>query len=271
VRWVSGDDVRLAVVDEGEGQPVLLLHGFPDSSQGWRHQVEALVAAGMRAIAPDLRGFGESDKPIGVEKYGIGRSVADLVSALDELGVERTHVVGHDWGAGLAWSLAAFVPARVDRLVALSVGHPQMYREPSLEQRAKGWYQLLFQFEGVAEELLARNDWRLFRELLDGARDTERFLTDLSRPGALTAALNWYRANSDPSHELQPRKDFPTVSAPTLALWSSGDAYLTERPVLESTHYVTGPWRYERIDGAGHWMQVDAPGRVNELLLEFLA
>ena len=267
---VLGDGIELALVDEGAGQPVLLLHGFPDSSQGWRYQVEALLAAGMRVIAPDLRGFGESDKPSGVEEYGIGRSVRDMIALLDELRVDRAHVVGHDWGAGLAWSLAAFVPDRVDRLAVLSVGHPHAYREPSLEQRQKGWYQLLFQFAGVAEELLTRNDWKLFRELLAGARDGERFLADLSRPGALTAGLNWYRANSDPRHELESGRDFPTVAAPTIALWSSGDAYLTEEPMLDSASYVTGPWRYERIDGPGHWLQVDAPERVNELLLDFL-
>jgi pimeloyl-ACP methyl ester carboxylesterase len=269
VRSISGDGVELAVLDEGEGQPVLLLHGFPDSSQGWRHQVPALVEAGLRVIAPDLRGFGASDKPDKVEEYAIGRSVADMVALLDETGVERAHLVGHDWGAGLAWSLAAFAPARVQRLVVLSVGHPETYREPSLEQREKSWYQLLFQFTGVAEELLTRNDWRLFRELLDGAVDRDRYLADLSRPGALTAGLNWYRANSDPRHELGSTR-FPSVAAPTLALWSSGDLYLTEAPVLESAAYVTGPWRYERIDDAGHWMQLDAPERVNDLLLDFL-
>jgi pimeloyl-ACP methyl ester carboxylesterase len=139
VRSISGDGVELAVLDEGEGQPVLLLHGFPDSSQGWRHQVPALVEAGLRVIAPDLRGFGASDKPDKVEEYAIGRSVADMVALLDETGVERAHLVGHDWGAGLAWSLAAFAPARVQRLVVLSVGHPETYREPSLEQREKSW------------------------------------------------------------------------------------------------------------------------------------
>jgi pimeloyl-ACP methyl ester carboxylesterase len=233
--------------------------------------VPALSAAGLRVVAPDLRGFGESDKPVGVAEYGIGRSVADMVSVLDELEIERAFVVGHDWGAGLAWSLAAFAPARVERLTVLSVGHPSTYRKPSLEQRQKGWYQLLFQFEGVAEELVTQDDWRLFRQLLGDAADRERFVADLSRPGALTAGLNWYRANSDPRHELEPERPFPAVAAPTLALWSSGDAYLTEEPVIRSAEHVTGPWRYERIDGAGHWMQVDAPERVNRLLLEFLA
>src|SRR5438552_3344984 len=154
MRRVAGDGVELAVLDEGEGPPVLLLHGFPDSSYVWRHQVPALVEAGMRAIVPDLRGFGESDKPEAVEDYGLARSVADMIAVLDELGVDRAHVVGHNWGAALAWTLAAFVPTRVERLVAMSVGHPNTLRERTIEQREKAWYQLLFQFEGTAEELL---------------------------------------------------------------------------------------------------------------------
>lgn len=270
MRKVAADGVVLAVLDEGEGFPVLLLHGFPDSSQLWRHQVSALVEAGLRAIAPDLRGFGESDKPESVEEYAISRSVADMVALLDALGVERAHVVGHDWGAGLAWALAAFVPERVEQLVVMSVGHPNTLREPSIEQREKGWYQLLFQFDGVAEELIQRDDWKLFREMLRGAADAERYLADLSRPGALTAGLNWYRANATPAQELEREATFPAVAASTLGIWGSGDPYLTEESMLGSGEHVTGPWRYVRIEGAGHWLPVDAPDRVNELLREFL-
>jgi pimeloyl-ACP methyl ester carboxylesterase len=270
VRRVAADGVTLAVLDEGEGTPVLLLHGFPDSSRLWRHQIPALVGAGLRAIAPDLRGFGESDKPEDVEAYAVRHSVADLVAILDELGLERAHVVGHDWGAGVAWALAAFVPARVDRLVVMSVGHPNTLREPSLEQREKGWYQLLFQFPGVAEEFVRRDDWRLFRAMLRGDGDTDRYVADLARPGALTAALNWYRANAAPAQELERTRPFPSVAAPTMGLWSTGDNYLTEESMLGSAAHVTGAWRYERIEGASHWLQLDAPDRVNELLVEFL-
>jgi pimeloyl-ACP methyl ester carboxylesterase len=260
----------LAVLDEGEGAAVVLLHGFPDSSYVWRHQVPALVEAGMRVIVPDLRGFGGSDKPEAVEEYRVTRSLADVVTMLDELGVERANVVGHDWGAGVAWALAALAPARVERLVVMSVGHPTTYREPSVEQREKGWYQLLFQFAGAAEELIVRDDWKLLRQFLRGDGDLERYLVDLSRPGALTAALNWYRANSAPRRELEQRRPFPAVAAPTMGLWSTGDNYLTEEPVIRSAQYVTGGWRYERIEDASHWLQLDAPERVNELLLEFL-
>jgi pimeloyl-ACP methyl ester carboxylesterase len=268
---MRGDGVTLTVLDDGEGMPVLLLHGFPDSSHVWRHQVPALVEAGFRVLAPDLRGYGESDRPKEVEAYAVRHSVADAVAILDELEIERAHIVGHDWGAGVAWALAAFVPARVDRLVVLSVGHPNMYREPSLEQRQKGWYQLLFQFDGVAEELVRRDDWKLLREMLDGTGDVDRYVADLARPGALTAAMNWYRANATPAQELERTRPFPAIVAPTMGLWSSGDSYLTEGSVQGSAEHVTGPWRYERIEGASHWLQLDAPDRVNELLLNFLA
>ena len=270
MRRLAGDGITLAVRDEGDGRPVLLLHGFPDSSHLWRHQVPALVDAGLRAIVPDLRGFGESDRPEGVEEYAIARSVADMVAVLDQLGVERTHVVGHDWGAVVAWGLGAFAPERVERLVAMSVGHPGALPRRTLREREKGWYQLLFQFAGVAEQLVARDDWQLFRELLDGHRDVGRAVADLSRPRALTAALNWYRANLSPERELQRRPPFPAIAAPTLGLWSSGDRYLAEERMRRSGERVTGPWRYERIEDASHWMQLDAPERINALLLDFL-
>jgi pimeloyl-ACP methyl ester carboxylesterase len=249
---------------------VLLLHGFPDSARVWRYQVPALLAAGMRVIAPDLRGFGESDKPEAVEEYAIGRSVADMVAVLDGFGIERTYLVCHDFGASVAWVFAATVPARVERLAVRSVENPNALRTRSIEQREKSWYQLFFQFKGVAEELLIRDDWKLFHEIAGGGGDLARNLQDLARPGALTAALNWYRANLAPHLALERRPLLPPVAAPTLGLWSSGDRYLTDDSMVRSADHVTGPRRYARIEGASHWMQLDAPQRVNDLLLEFL-
>jgi pimeloyl-ACP methyl ester carboxylesterase len=269
LRRIRGEGgVELAVRDEGDGPPVLLLHGFPDSSFLWRHQVRALADAGLRTIAPDLRGFGESDRPAAVEDYMLSKSIRDVNAILDELELERVQLVGHDWGAAVAWLVAAFAPLRVERLVAMSVGHPNASRERSIEQREKAWYQLLFQFP-AAEELLMRNDWELFRQLLRGDGDVGRYLSDLERPGALTAGLNWYRANLAPHLELQERPPVPAVAAPTLGIWSSGDHYLTEERMLRSAEHVTGGWRYERIE-ASHWLQLDGRDRVNELLLGFL-
>jgi pimeloyl-ACP methyl ester carboxylesterase len=268
MRRIAGDGVTLAVLDEGAGQPVLLIHGFPDSHRLWRHQMRALTAAGMRAVAPDMRGFGESGRPEAVSDYAVGRSVADMVAVLDELGIERAHVVGHDWGATVAWVLASVAPERVDRLVALSVAHPMVLRDPPFEQREKSWYSLLFQFEGVAEELIRRDDWAMMRTWLRGNGDVDNYIADLSRPGALTAGLNWYRA-APPSRELDRRRELPPVQAPTMGIWSTGDDYLIEL-MPQSEQYVAGPFRYERVEGASHWMQLDQPERVNELLLDFL-
>ena len=270
MRIATADGLSLEVQDAGAGDPVVLLHGFPDSSYLWRKQIPALVENGHRVIAPDLRGFGASDKPQEVEPYRITNSAADVVAILDALDLERAHVVGHDWGAGLAWVVAGLYPDRVEKLVAMSVGHPNT-QVPTVEQREKSWYMLWFQFEGLAEEVVPRDDWKLLREWTRGNGDVERFIEDLSRPGALRAGLNWYRANVPPQRELAPRRAFPAIASSTMGLWSSGDDYLLEGPMRDSGAHVTGGWRYERIEGASHWLQLDEPARVNELLVSFLS
>jgi pimeloyl-ACP methyl ester carboxylesterase len=266
---ISLGDLTFAVQDEGEGSPVVLLHGFPDSHALWRHQVPALVAAGHRVIVPDLRGFGESSKPPEVERYGVLDIVGDVLGILDAVGVQRAHVVGHDWGAALAWAMAAFVPNRVDHLVALSVGHPSAFRDVGLVQRQKSWYMLLFQFEGIAEEWLSADDFANMRSWAHHP-DMDQVAVDLARPGALTAALNWYRANLHPRTWIEPPLVFPQVQAPTMGVWSSGDFALDEGGMLGSSRYVDGSWRYERVEGAGHWMQLEAPDQVSALLVDFL-
>jgi pimeloyl-ACP methyl ester carboxylesterase len=251
-------------------ETVLLLHGFPDSHKLWRYQVPVLREAGYRTVAPDLRGFGDSDRPDSVDDYRLTNSVEDMVAVLDALGIERAHVVCHDFGAVVGWLLAALQPARVGRLAALSVGHPMTSRRMSIEQRERQWYTLLFQFEGVAEELLTRDDWALMKEWTAGAGDQQNWFEDLSQPGALTAGLNWYRANMHPARQLRQGPQVPAVTVPTLGLWSEGDRYLTEDGMQGSAEFVTGPWHYERIAGASHWLQLDQPELVNRLLLQHL-
>jgi pimeloyl-ACP methyl ester carboxylesterase len=261
--------IGLEVEDRGSGPPVLLLHGWPDSHRLWRHQVEALTAAGYRTIAPDLRGFGASDRPADVEAYSVLKLAGDVLGVLDHLGIERAHVVGHDWGAALAWAVAAFAPDRVDHLAVMSVGHPSSFRGAGFVQREKSWYMLLFQFEGVAEQWLANDDFANFRAWSQHP-EADAVIPDLSRPGALTASLNWYRANLAPASLVEPPIEIPAVSAPTLGIWSSGDFALTEAQMSGSAAHVSGPWRYERVDGAGHWMQLEQPDAVSKLLLDFL-
>jgi pimeloyl-ACP methyl ester carboxylesterase len=263
---IEVDGVGLEVSAAGTGPAVLLVHGFPDSHELWRHQVPALQAAGFRTIAPDLRGFGASDKP---GSYGVGAHVGDLVGLLDRLEVPAAHVVGHDWGAAIGWALAALAPDRVRSLTALSVGHPAAFARGGLAQREKSWYMLLFQFEGVAEQWLSADDFAHLREW-SGHPDADAVVARLAEPGALTAALGIYRASLPPSSLVAPPPALPPVSAPTLGIWSSGDRFLTEGPMVASAEHVAGPWTYARVEDAGHWLQLDRPSVVNRLLVDFL-
>ena len=267
---VQGSGISLNVEDEGSGDPVLLLHGFPDSHRLWRGQVPVLRERGYRTIAPDLRGFGESDRPEGVEHYSILNVLEDLRLLLDSLGVDDAHVVGHDWGAVTAWLFASLYPDRARSLVALSVGHPGALQTAGYEQYARSWYMFMFQFEGVAERWLSKDDWRFLRDTMGRGGDVDQYVADLSRPGALTAALNWYRANIPPESWISEPPPLPPVAVPTMGIWSSGDIALAERQMIDSERYTSGPWRYERIEDCGHWIPLQAADSLNELLLDFL-
>jgi pimeloyl-ACP methyl ester carboxylesterase len=266
---VDSDGVGIEVEVTGTGRPVVLLHGFPDTGALWRNQVPALVDAGFSAIVPDLRGYGKSDKPEGVDPYSIPYVVGDVLNVLDSLGIERAHVVGHDWGAAIAWAIGSLVPDRVDQLVALSVGHPSSFASAGLEQREKSWYMLLFQFEGIAEKWLSNNDWANLRSWGQHP-DVDAVIAELERSGSLTPALSYYRANVPPRVLIEAPLELPDVQASSMGVWSTGDIALTEKQMTGSADHVSGPWRYERIDGPGHWMQLEAPAVVNELLLDFL-
>jgi pimeloyl-ACP methyl ester carboxylesterase len=265
---VNGVGIEFEVT--GEGQPVVLLHGFPDSGRLWRNQVPALADAGFRVIVPDLRGYGASDKPADVDAYAIPFLAGDVLGVLDHLGIERAHVVGHDWGAALAWAIGSLVPDRVDHLVALSVGHPAAFVAAGFEQREKSWYMLLFQFEGVAERWLSNDNWANLRAW-GKHPDIDGVIADLERNGSLTPGLAWYRANIPPESWVGPGIELPPVQAPTMGIWSSGDFALTEAQMTGSADHVSGPWRYERVEGPGHWMQLEEPDVVNKLLVDFFA
>ena len=159
---------------------------FPDSARLWRRQVPALTGAGYRVIAPDQRGFGGSDKPQEVEAYAIPEVLEDAIALLDHLGLERVRLVSHDWGAAVGWSLAATYPERVEKHAALSVGHITSLWNAGIAQRRLAWYMLVFMRRGLAEEIITRQDWQFFRDLFGHHPEMDTWISDLSRPGALT-------------------------------------------------------------------------------------
>jgi len=268
---IQVNGLTLRVIDRGSGPAVLLVHGWPDSIHLWQQQIPILLNAGYRVIALDLPGFGESDRPTERDAYKLLAIVGYIKSILATLGVERVSIVGHDWGAAISWLFATFFPAQVERLVTLSVGHPLAGREEGLQQWEKHWYFLWFLFPGVAETNFPKNNWSLFREFLHGQGEIEHYIEDLSRPGALAATLNMYRANVSPAAIGEPSaQPLPPIQCPTLGIWGDRDFAMSESQMVNSSKYVKGSWQYERIEGAGHWLTTDAPERINTLLLDFL-
>ncbi len=251
----------------GDGPPMVLLHGFPDSGEVWRLQVEALAALGRTVIVPDLRGCGLSDAPAEVRRYRLDRLAQDVVDIADDIAPGASFdLVGHDWGAALGWRVCADHEARVRRFAALSVGHPEAYRRAGAEQKRKGWYLYLFLTPWLAETCLRALRFRLLTKHAPTPEDAERWVHDLSRPGRLTAALNWYRANLTRDAL---RHRLPAFRVPTLGLYSTDDVALAEDQMKTSEHYVQAPWRYARMDGVGHWLQIEAADEVNRRLSDW--
>ena len=246
----------------GHGPTVLLLHGFPDDLQLWSALAPRLEAAGFHVIALDQRGCGASEAPAGLQHYRIDRLVGDAAGVLKALGSHApVHVLGHDWGAVVTWCLAINRPEIVRSAVAISVGHPTEYARAGLEQKRKGLYTIGWQFPVLAERWLAANDWARMRHWLRQHPDPESCLRNLARPGRLTAGLNWYRANLQ-SMLLKP---WPKCTVPMLGIWGTEDHCLAEDQMANSARRVSGQWRYERIEGAGHWLPLEEPAQVARL------
>lgn len=261
--------LHMHVRSAGQGPAVVLLHGFPDTHMVWRKQVGPLVKAGYRVLAPDLRGYGQTDAPGAVSAYRLEHVCADVLAMLDTLGIARARVVGHDWGALAGWMLCMDAPQRIEQYVALSVGHPAAFARAGLMQKLRSAYMLWFMVPGLAEQSLRAADFYLLRYFTSDRTQVSYWRRSLADPGRLTAALNYYRANV-PRGLLFAAKSAP-VKVPVMGIWSSLDPALGEQQMADSSRYVATSFRYERIDGADHWLQVTAPEQVNALLLDFFA
>lgn len=276
-RRVRGNGVELHAALAGRGPAVLLLHGFPEHWWSWRRQIPALAAAGFSAWALDLRGCNLSDRPASRAAYRLPELVEDIARVVRAIGEPRCHVVGHDWGGIIAWRFAATHPDLLGRLVILNAPHPAMLarelrRPPQLLRSA---YIGLFALPGVAEAALAARDFAAIRAMFTGvavrrdaysADDVEAFVEPLRAPGALTAALNYYRANLGRLRQPERRA---SVAAETLVLWGERDPALDLR-LLDGLESLVPRLRLERLPGASHWVHADEPERVNDALAGFL-
>lgn len=262
--WAAGPDA---------GRLVLLLHGFPQTSRSWAATMESLAEAGYRAVAFDQRGYSPGARPDGVEAYGVGHLVSDVIAVADDIGGHEFDLVGHDWGGLVAWHVAGQYASRVRTLTAVSTPHPDAFRralsgELGGDQAQRSWYMGFFRQHEVPEETLLRDDGAALRGLYTGVPDdaVDEYVREFTRPGVLTAALNYYRALP-----LAPTPEMEPVTTPTLYVWSTEDVALGREAAEATAEHVRGPYRFEVLEDVSHWIPEAAPDQLNRLLLEHLA
>ncbi len=256
------------------GSPlVLLLHGFPQTSHTWRHQLPALAAAGYFAVAPNQRGYSPHARPGNVEDYSTERLIADARTMAKSLGYERFNLVGHDWGGQLSWLIAAQFPAELESLTVLSRPHPAAFAramKADAAQSERSRHHRAFQDGNAAKELLADDAKRLRATLRhQGVPDADvtAYLRRLGTYEALNAAINWYRAPRVAGSTLA-LPDVPAVSVPTMYVWGDADATVGRVAAEATAEFVTGPYRFEVLPGVGHFITDQAPESTSELLLQ---
>ncbi len=266
---------RMLTTGPDDGRAVVFLHGFPQSAGEWKAQLATLGEAGFRCVAPDQRGYSPGARPDGIEPYGIDHLVADVIDLCDALGFDTIDLVGHDWGAIVAWIVAARHPDRLRTLTAVSVPHPEAFADayavPEGRQHEMSSYIDVFRSPGDAgERMLQGDDGQGIRRLFDAvglaSEDAAEHAAVHAEPGALTGGLNWYRA----THPTLMR-DVPPVSVPTLFVWSTLDPAISREAAEGCALYMTGPFRYEVLEGVDHWIPELAADQLNGLLLEHLA
>ncbi|THD56147.1 alpha/beta hydrolase [Phenylobacterium sp.] len=281
-RRVAANGFDFAVDEAGEGDHLALcLHGFPESRFSWRHQLPLLSEMGYRAWAPDLRGYGGTEpKPREISAYLIDRLMEDVAALIDASGAKRVTLIGHDWGAGLAWTFAANRVRPLERLVIMNVPHPAVMAgqlRRNWAQMRKSWYMFFFQLPGLPERAMTANDARAIRNAFHGmaidktnfTRDVlDRYAKDAQGPGAIRGMVNWYRAALRMGGKL--RGPWPVIETPTLIVWGEEDAALGIE-LLDGTDDYVRDLTIERLPNVSHWVQQEAPEKVNAILRDWLA
>ncbi|MEW2480147.1 alpha/beta fold hydrolase [Mycobacterium sp. NPDC049093] len=266
------------VTDSGpaDGPVVILLHGFPQQNTSWAQIAPLLTAKGFRCLAPNQRGYSPGARPTRRRDYRSVELVEDTLALIDASGADRVHLVGHDWGAAVAWGVAAGAPERLASLSALSVPHPMAFVRSMLTSRQglASWYMYVNQLPWVSERLMLGRDGRgkaIAKSLIRSGltpQAAERDARAMTETGALTAALNWYRAMPLNGSGL---RTTDKITVPTLYVWSDRDIAITAKPARDTANYVSGPYRFETLHGASHWLPEEKPTEIAGMLLQWFA
>lgn len=280
--FVDLPKLRLHYVEKGDGPLTVLLHGFPENWWSWRYQIDALANAGLRVVAPDLRGYGETETH---GPYDLDTLASDVCHLIEALGPDRkVRIVGHDWGGALAWHLASHRPEFCGRLAVLNCPHPAIMRTALLgtswEQIKRSWYMFFFQLPWLPELVLTRNDAELMPRMLKSSSvdrthfsedDVRPFRDAVQRPGAASGMIGWYRAaiRAGFSKPFSPPK-YPPITCDTLLIWGMSDPALDFEVLVPGTERFAPKLRVHRIERCGHFVQAERPTDVNAALIEYL-
>ncbi|BBZ24542.1 alpha/beta fold hydrolase [Mycolicibacter hiberniae] len=269
------DGLVFDVRDAGppEGPVVVLLHGFPQRNDSWNAVIDRLTAAGYRCLAPNQRGYSPGARPRRRRDYRMSELVADVAALIDASGAQRVHLVGHDWGAAVAWGVAAELPERLATVSPVSVPHPAAFLKSFVtsSQGLASWYMGFFQLPWLPEWLLTRRQGALAAKSLRRSGQTtdaaQRDVRAMTEPGALTGGLNWYRgmplSNLGDSNQ--------QISVPTMYVWSDHDMALKPKAAHDTARYVDAAYRFEVLEGVSHWIPDTEPDRLADLLLDWFA
>lgn len=279
--YIDCGGVKLHAAKAGatDRPPVVLLHGFPEFWYSWRHQIPALVDAGFSVVAPDLRGYNLSDKPAGRESYHLDHLVEDVACVVRSTGHTRAHIVGHDWGGILSWAFAGRHPELLDRLAIMNAPHMEAYRRNARRppQLFMSWYVAFFCLPAIPELALAADNYAAIRSMFSdktarkeafSREDIDKYVQAIAQPGALTAALNWYRCGMLSKGGMKPARQ-ARVNAPTMIIWGEQDPAL-HISNLNGLEEFASDLRIKRIPEVSHWVQCEAAAAVNAGLIPFL-
>jgi pimeloyl-ACP methyl ester carboxylesterase len=267
---INGIQLHVAFCGSKQGEPVILLHGFPDASFGWDFQMEALAAQKFYVIAPDQRGYNLSDKPKGKRNYMMTLLVADIIALADALNLETFHLAGHDFGAMVCWNLIEHHAHRVKNLAIFNVPHPTImtkFLKERKEQRRKSWYAFFFRIPFVPELALRARNWKSLTTTMRHSfseEELQRYRTAWSQPGAIKAMVNWYRCMFSKNPEDKPTK---RIKIPTLIVWGKKDVHLMWEMAGESAALCDNS-RLEYLEKATHWVLQDDPENTSKFLIE---
>ena len=282
-KFVNVNGIRMHYATAGNGPLIVFLHGFPEFWYSWRYQLQ-FFAKHFEVVAPDLRGYGDTEKPQEISEYKIDKLVKDIVELIHSLGKERAIIVGHDWGGIVGWSIAMIAPNVVEKLIIMNAPHPALYQINAfrnLAQMQKSWYIFFFLLQRAPEKILSANDFEFLKHMFELSirrkdrftqSDIKHYASSWSKEGGVSGGINYYRANlgADFWESIVQSIPFPKIKTPTLLIWGEDDLFLGKELTQNIEAFIEAPFSLKFISECGHWVQQEAPTEVNQIMNEFI-